>query len=198
MNTMNYITADVDEHLQFDRNKLLDVVHYVCAKVPVGALGRVRLHRILYLADMLHFVATNRPLTGTEYQRQPFGPYARHLNWALRALQEKGLIEVKRRDYFGFPKHDFLASRTVDSSRLSADETRLIDAVVDLVCNGEAGELSELSPDAACDMVATGERIPYFTAFHLYPVAVTDEDVAWGEAEARKVLAGRDGQKSNV
>src|SRR6266849_9373459 len=71
---MNYVTVDVDEQIQFDRAKLLDVVHYVCAKVPVPELGRVKLHKNLYFADMLHFAATGRPLTGVEYQKQPFGP----------------------------------------------------------------------------------------------------------------------------
>jgi hypothetical protein len=193
---MTSISAAFDEHVQFDRAKLLDVVHYICATVPPAKLGRVRLHRILYLADMLHFVATRRPLTGVEYQKQPFGPFARHLSWALGALREKGAIEINRRDYFGFPKLDFIVQKPFNSSRLSPDQLRLLDDVIDLVCEGRAREMSELRPDAAWEALAIGERIPYLSSFQLYPVPVTDEDVAWAEEEARKILAQRDAQDS--
>jgi|SRR5712691_447185 len=194
---MNFVTVDVNlnEQIQFDRAKLLDVVHYVCAKVPVAELGRTRLHNILYLADMLHFVATGRPLTGEDYQKQPFGPMARHLAWALHTLKDNGSVDVRRRDYFGFPKDDFIALRPADLSRLTADERRLIDDVVDFACGRSAREISELSHDAAWEIMAIGDRIPYFTAYYFYPVAITDEDVAWGEELARKIIAERDGQK---
>ncbi|SRR5712691_3213390 len=197
---MNFVTVDVNlnEQIQFDRAKLLDVVHYVCAKVPVAELGRVRLHRILYLSDMLHFTATGRPLTGADYQKQPFGPYARYLVSAIRALKDNGSLDVRRRHYFGFPKHDFIALRPFDSSRLAGEELRLIDDVIDFVCGKSTREFSELNPDAALEVIAMGERIPYFTAFYFYPVEITDEDVAWGEAEARRIIAERDGQKSKI
>jgi hypothetical protein len=94
---MNYVSVDLNEQIQFDRAKFLDVVHYVCAKTPVEELGRVRLHRILYLADMLHFTASGRPLTGADYQKQPFGPAARHLAWALETLQDNGSLDVRQR-----------------------------------------------------------------------------------------------------
>jgi hypothetical protein len=188
---MNYVTMDVDEAVQFDRERLLQVVHYVCAAAPVSDLGRARLHKILYLADMLDFASTGHPLTGAEYRRQSFGPVARQLPLAVRTLQKDQALKVTRRDHHGFPKYDFISLRQPDTSRLSADELRLIDEVIGYVCTGTAGELSELNPDSAWNGVEIGDRIPYFTAFGLYPVEITDEDIEWGEAEARKVLAGR-------
>jgi hypothetical protein len=192
---MNFVTVDLNEQIQFDRAKLLDVVHYVCAKIPVEELGRYRLHKILYLSDMLHFTATGRPLTGVEYQKQPFGPMARDLTWALRNLKDNGSLDIKHRDYFGFPKDDFISLRPPDLSRLTAEERRLIDDVADFARGRSAREISELSHNAAWEMLAIGDRIPYFTAFYFYPVAITDEDMEWGEEMARKIVADRDGQK---
>jgi uncharacterized phage-associated protein len=191
---MNFVTIDIDERIQFDRAKLLDVIHYVCAKVPTAELGRVKLHKVLYYADMLHFAASGRPLTGVEYQKQPFGPVARHLSWAVRALAEDGRMDVKRRDYFGFPKYDFVTLRAPDTSRLSQRELQLLDDVVDFVCARSAREISELSHNAAWESVAVGERIPYYTAFDLQPVEISDEDVEWGASEARRILAERNGR----
>jgi hypothetical protein len=190
---MNFVTIDIDEQIQFDRAKLLDVVHYVCDKLPPPELGRVKLHKILYFADMLHFAATGRPLTGVEYQKQPFGPVARHLTWAVRNLAAAGKLEVRRRDYFGFAKYDFIALEAPDTSRLSALERQLIDDVSAFVCAHSAREISELRHNAAWEGVAVGERIPYYTAFDLQPVEISDEDVEWGAAEAERIVAGRYG-----
>jgi hypothetical protein len=133
-------------------------------------------------------------LTGVEYQKQAFGPIARHLSWAVRTLVDTGRMEVRRRDYFGFPKYDFVALKAPDTSRLSSRELELIDDVTDFVCARSAREISELSHNAAWESVAVGERIPYYTAFDLQPVEVTDEDVEWGASEARRILAERNGQ----
>jgi hypothetical protein len=191
---MNFVTIDLDERIQFDRAKLLDVIHYVCAKVPTAELGRIKLHKALYFADMLNFAATGRPLTGVEYQKQAFGPVARHLSWAVRTLAEAGRLEVRRRNYFGFPKDDFVSLKAPDMSRLSSNEVQLIDDVTDFVCARSAREISELSHNAAWESVAIGERIPYYTAFDLQPVEITDEDVEWGASEARRILAERNGR----
>ena len=75
---------------------------------------------------------------------------------------------------------------------------RLLDDVIHLVCDGRAREMSELKPDAAWQSLAIGERIPYLSSFQLYPVPVTDEDVAWAEEEARKILAKRDAEASKI
>jgi hypothetical protein len=192
---MNYVALNLNEEIQFDRAKLLDVAHYVCAKIPVEELGRIRLHRILYLADMLYFAASGRPLTGEDYQKQPFGPAARHLGWALQTLQGNGALEIRQRMYFGFPKEDFISRRDPELTRLTVEELRLIDDVADFVRGTSAREISELTPSAALESLAVGDRIPYFTAFYFYPVAVSDEDVAWGKAEARRILSERDRQE---
>lgn len=46
-----------------DFAKLKDVVHYVCAQCNQDELGNVKLHKILYFADMLHYLSLRKPLT---------------------------------------------------------------------------------------------------------------------------------------
>lgn len=188
---MNFAVVSLDEDIQFDRRKLLAVVHYVCATVPVEELGRVKLHETLYFADMLHYAARGRPLTGVEYQKQPFGPAARHLNWALQTLEEQGLLTVSRRDYFGFPKDDFFSERPPDPESLTEYERGLLGEVMDFVRLRSARQISEFSHNDAWSAVSMGERIPYYTAYSLYSVALEEGDLAWGESEARKVIAQR-------
>lgn len=176
------------EHVQFDREKFLCAVHYICARCEPRELGKVKLHKALYFADMLHFLHTGRPLTGVEYQKQQFGPVARHLGWATGELAKRNLLKVDSRLHYGFPKTDFISLVEPDTSCLSEDATAIIDDVLEFVRGVSAREISELSHNEVWQKTDVGEAIPYFTAFGLVPTEVTDEDVAWGEAEARELL----------
>ena len=188
---MNFHTISLTEHVQFDRNKLLALVHYVCDRLAADELGRFKLHKVLYFSDMLHYAASGRPLTGVEYQKQPFGPCARHLNWALTELQKSGALEAVRRDYFGFPKDDFIVKRPPDPKDLTRYEREVIDEVIDFVRSKSARMLSELSHDEPWRSVQMGERIPYYTAFYLNPVEIDQTDREWAVKEARRIMAER-------
>jgi len=155
-----------EENVQFDRAKLKDAVHYICAKCPVDELGKVKLHKILYFADMIHFIGTDAPLTGVQYQKQKFGPMARHLNWAIDDLIKDNRLRVEKRDYFGFEKMDYHALGGVDRNRLNENARRVLDEVIEFVRSRSAKAISELG---------------------LYPAAVTDADVDAAANEARKV-----------
>lgn len=175
------------EEVQFDREKFLDTIHYVCARGDPRNLGRVKLHKILYFADMLHFVALGQPLTGEEYQKQRFGPVAKHLSWALKALTDQGRIRIEMRDYYGFPKLEVHALQSVRPDRLNDYDRLLLNEVADFVCGHTARGISDLSHNAAWQVAEMGETIPYFTALGLFPAEVTVDDVAWGVEEARRL-----------
>lgn len=173
------------EEIQFDREKFLDSIHYICVRCDPRQLGRVKLHKILYFADMLHYVTFGRPLTGEEYQKQKFGPVARHLTWALGALADQGRIRIETRDYFGFPKLEVHATQAGPADRLNDREVQLLNEVAAFVCGRTTGEISDLSHDAPWQTAELGETIPYFTALGLFPAEVTEDDIAWGVAEAQ-------------
>lgn len=181
------MTSKIDEGFQFDRQKFLAVVHHICARQKPSDLGRVKLHKALYFADMLHFLEFGRPLTGVDYIKQQFGPAARHLTWAIRELRNKGRLQVTERQFFGLPKTDFVAIAGSDLHPLSEHERHLLDEVSDFVCAHKAKEISEISHNAAWEAVDYGEIIPYYSAYALVPSEVTDEDVAWAKSEARQL-----------
>jgi Protein of unknown function (DUF4065) len=173
----------------FDKEKLKDVVHYVCSKCEPLELGHVKLHKILYLADMLHYHSTLCPLTGVEYLKQSFGPGARHLTWALFELEKEGRVRVDRRDYFGFEKQDFVSISPPAMGRLGNSAPQLLDDVIDFVCSRATNEIGELKHNAAWKTAKMGEVIPYFTALALDPAELSDDDLAWGVAEAQRISA---------
>lgn len=160
------------EPIQFDREKFLDVIHLICHRIDAAELGRVKLHKALYFSDMIWFADRLRPLPGVEYQKQAFGPTAKHLAWGLRELEHRGRILVRGRDYFGHRKFDFISQAEPDFSRLSADEVQLIGDVADFVSARSAKQISDLSHNAAWEIAEIGETIPYSTAHFLYPVEI--------------------------
>lgn len=187
----------VEPNINFDREKLLDVIHFICEKRSPEDLGNVKLHKILYFSDMIHYVATGKPLTGVEYLKQSFGPIARHLTWGLSELENRGVISISKKDYFGFPKLHIDVNIPLKTNRISRMEQDILGDVVEFVCSKSAREISDLSHNAAWDALEIGERIPYLSAFMLAPPReVSDEDIAWGVAEAERVF-GHDELKAD-
>lgn len=172
---------------RLDREKLIEVVHYICANCSPEELGNVKLHKILYFSDMLHFLSTGAPLTGVEYQKQQFGPTARHLSWAVDKLAAEGKLRLERRDYFGLSKTDYIALQQPRAGALSNHAVQILNDVIAFVCSRSAKEISELSHDAAWRAAEIGEVIPYHAALGLLPCAISDSDVAAAISEAHRV-----------
>ena len=117
----------MQEHFQFDRQRFKDVVHYVVhyvgSHLGPEALGRTKLHRVLYFADMLHYLDVGTPLTGADYRRQRFGPAARRLTWALKTLEAEGRVSVATSNYYGYAKSEYRALAKPATDRLSSGQS---------------------------------------------------------------------------
>jgi uncharacterized phage-associated protein len=178
---------DFELNPKLNLQKLKDVVHYICAQCHQDELGNVKLHKILYFADMLHFLSSNKPLTGVEYQKQSFGPVARHLSWAINELSREGAVKVQKRDYFGFKKTDYLSLQKPSAARLTNSEISLLNDVIEFVCQRSAKEISELSHMEPWKAAEIGETIPYYSAYGLLPSAVSDADIEAAIVQARSI-----------
>ena len=172
---------------KIDLSKLKDVVYYVCSQCAQDELGNVKLHKILYFADMLHYLSSRKPLTGVEYQKQSFGPVARHLSWAVNELCKEGVLQVSKRDYFGYKKTDYIVIQKPRTFRLSNFETQLLNDVIEFVCERTAKEISEFSHMAPWDAAEIGETIPYYSAYGLLPSDLNDDELESAIAEARQL-----------
>ena len=176
--------------VQFDRAKFLDTVHYVVAQCPSDQLGGVKLHKVLYFADMLHFAFEGRPLTGATYRKRRLGPTADYLLPALRQLKADGRINVSDAQYFGYRKWHFESLRAPDESRLNDADKALLGEVIEFVCkNNTAKTISDFSHNRAWELAAFGQPIPYHSAFHMFPSEVSDDAFEWAEQEMKRIEA---------
>jgi len=175
--------------VQFDREKFKEAILFLASHCPPEELGNVKLHKMLYFADMITFLEEGRPLTGVDYLKQKFGPTARHLTSAVDELAREGRLTVRESEYHGFFKKDYVAARPFKPLRLTEGEVALLQDVADFVRGKTARQISEISHNAAWEAAELGEVIPYFSALQLVPVEITDADRAWA-LETAKAHAG--------
>lgn len=182
-----------EDYIKFDEAKFLDVVHFVCAKAEPDRLGNVKLHKILYFADMLCFAETGRPLTGADYVKQRFGPIARVLLKALKTLQAQGKLRIESESYFGFEKKKYVALQA--PRQLPNSEADLLLEVIDWVCGQSARAISDLSHDLAWEIARLGERIPYAAVEGWRATEVTSRDIEAAVLEARRIRPTIDAER---
>jgi hypothetical protein len=162
--------------MQFDRAKLKAAILHTCRAVPPDRLGAVKLHKVLYFLDMMHYAQTGSPVTGATYRKRPYGPTCVPLLPMLREMASEKLIEIKQVDFYGLLKTEYHASRDEDAGVLNESELAVLDEVIEFVCEkNTAKSISDFSHQLPWEMVEFGAVIPYESALLLYPVEVTPE-----------------------
>jgi len=174
--------------MQFDQRKFKEVVLYVADKCAPESLGAVKLHKVLYFADMLAFVQSGLSITGAVYRKRPYGPTADALSKAIAELQFEKALLVKQVDYFGYRKKQFTPLRTPAAGVLSAPEMTLLDEVIEFVCrDNSAKTISEFSHQRPWEMAEFGDVISYNSAFLLFPEEASERALALTLAEKTSV-----------
>src|ERR1700731_102233 len=96
--------------MQFDLVQLKDVILYACSRCEPSRLGAVKLHKILYFSDMIHYANVGAPLTGATYRKRPMGPTCDQLLVTLNELARDGALKIRDVDYFGYLKKEYIAA----------------------------------------------------------------------------------------
>jgi hypothetical protein len=178
--------------LQFDLAKLKDVILYACSRCEPSRLGAVKLHKVLYFSDMLHYANVGAPLTGATYRKRPMGPTCDQLLVTLNELVRDGALKIRDVDYFGYMKKEYIVADRSHGELLSETGRAILDDVMDFVCvNNTAKTISEFSHNKAWDIADFGDVIPYNSVFNLFPTQVSPETLEWASQEAEAIAAER-------
>ncbi len=178
--------------MAFDKEKLKAVILHTCETCKPSKLGAVKMHKVLYFADMLRYANVARSITGSTYRKRPLGPTCDQLLEALSELQSNELLEIKTVDYFGYQKKEYVAKVKANTNQLSKDEIVLLDEVIKFVCDSNSAQtISEYSHNRAWEMVAFGDEIGYNSVFNIFPLEVSNETKEWAIAEVKRLEAQR-------
>ena len=182
--------------MQFDRAKLKAVILRTCQACPPDRLGAVKLHKVLYFLDMLHYAFSGSAVTGARYVKRPFGPTCAALLPTLSEMARNGLIEIRETDYFGLRKKEYVGLAPMEKGVLSEQEIALLDDVIDFVClKNSAKTISDYSHQQPWEMAEFGDEIPYSTSYLLIPAEASPEAVEATERGMRDIEAAGQGRQ---
>lgn len=124
---------------------------------------KVKLAKLAYFADFIHYAFHDRPISEETnvYQKRNFGPLSISFNADLRALKEEGLIESLQKFHFNPTKKKV-------EVKLDKDQLYTIKYVLDKYKDYSFNTLAELSHKQTPYLTATeGGVIDYNTAYNL-------------------------------
>ena len=167
------------EHMNWGKFKAL--VHYVCDKSnDPSVLGSVKLNKVLWYSDAVHYMVTGQSITGETYIKRQHGPVPRHIVGAMNELVMEGKIARGRVDHFGFTKNEYIAIKESDVRPFTADEIKLVDAAFQHVClDHTARSISEETHGVIWQIAAMGEEIPLATVFASDVGEIDEDDLSW-------------------
>lgn len=129
----------------FDRLAAMTVLLTTGEKV-----GRHALNRLIWFADLVHFLQHGRTISGAVYSRWPFGPEANDMDTVRRVLLRDGLIDEHRQESRCYRVHAYQARRrNIDyvllRQEFAASELRTLKAVERVLRGQPGGYLSAMA-----------------------------------------------------
>ncbi len=117
---------------EFDLEKFKNMVLYLVKRLD-GVLS-VKLNKLLWYCDFLHFKETSVSITGTQYVRLPYGPVPDKYDFITDMMRDEGLldkIEVVFNARRGVVGEQFITLVEPDESMFSEQEIKVMDFVAD-------------------------------------------------------------------
>lgn len=174
----------------FDKRKYKALVHYICStsKDP-NKLGSTKLHKILWLTDMLAFLNYNKPITNEVYIKKQFGPFSSHLDIVVKELEQEKRLHVREIMWAeNKTKLEFIAIGEPEKELFSAEEIRLINDIHAYVSEDHtADSISELTHNDIWKMTYLNDPIPYEAILVSKLAKVTKKDLEWAKEEISKI-----------
>jgi hypothetical protein len=174
---------------------LARLMHYIIWKChDPTRLGATKLNKVLFYADYLAYVQWGKPITEVSYIKRQFGPVPQPKAFlhARDTLQREGKIAVTQDLYYGKPQTQFVALERPELAGFTPDEISLVDGVIEAICTSHtATSISALSHDLVWQAAEIGEEIPLATVFAGRVGELTETDMVWAQAEARRLGLGQ-------
>lgn len=163
-------------------DKLPDLIHHITTLCSPDELGRTRLAKILWFADVDQYRRTGKTITGSDdYVKDEFGPRHKYLYAAIEELAKSGKVEKVARPTPAGVRHELFPKAHPDVSKFTAEEIAVVDRVTAFVCQFSAKQASDITHDEVWDSAEIFERIPV-AAVASVPGEITPEIIKWAEA----------------
>lgn len=162
-----------------DDQKMAELILYISDKSQFDKpYGAIKLNKILFYADFLHYAKHGKSITGQDYMKLNQGPAPRRLLPIRKRLEAAGELVVREIPYRTKRQERPIALRTADLTGFNGEEIAIVDAVVTLFWGMSAKRVSDLSHRFVGWKAAEyKETIPYEMAL-ISRYEPTEEDLA--------------------
>jgi hypothetical protein len=150
--------------------------------------GMVKLNKLLWRADFESYRVLGRPITGETYERQEFGPVARHLPIVLDELAGRGYIQWTQAVSGPYTRSVPTSLEPADTSMFSGAELAGIEGVLRELAPHGGKSVSEWSHEnfVGWRVRKDGDEIPYSSAIlSLRELPIERREQLWARIQPR-------------
>jgi uncharacterized phage-associated protein len=151
---------------EFDGGKFKELVLLLAQRSKDDPrMSRVKLNKLLYLADFEAFRLLGRSITGARYIKGEHGPMAAELPGAENELGRSGYLSWRREEAGPHTQKIPVATEPVDESQFSQAELKIIDTALAQLAGHGGRAVREWSHEesAGWRLAKDNEEIPYET-----------------------------------
>lgn len=130
------------EHIDKFKQVFLYVLKKVGAKPNVG---RTVLYKLLYFIDFDYYELYEEQLMGLKYIKNNYGPTPIDFEKIIKNMENEGVLDIVKTKYFDHDQTKYLPIKEPNLSKLSAQEIKHIDLILDKLSDKTAKELSDFS-----------------------------------------------------
>jgi uncharacterized phage-associated protein len=164
--------------MTLDMMRLEEAVLFICSTSrPEDQLGAVKLNKILYYSDMLHFAQTGKPITGATYIKRQRGPVPKEIVEAINKLKSAGRLTTSEVSIFDKTRREFGAVDEPSLKIFQHAELKMINDMISYVCGYNAQEISDISHTVVWEVADMGEELPYESFLVSYLGDVDEDDI---------------------
>lgn len=150
-------------HISRSQKKLQELILYISMKSEGDeGFGKVKLNKLLFFSDFLAFLYHGAAITGQDYQALQQGPAPKAMLPVLNAMQKRGELAVREKEYHGLKQQRLFSLRPPDTSVFDPKEIALVDEVITKHWGQNGTDVSEKSHKfIGWALAKQGETIPY-------------------------------------
>jgi len=169
---------------RFDKEIFKEMILYISERCDGNpTFGSTHLNKILHYSDFLWYGFTGESISNETYVRQEHGQVPKHLLQVRKELEDEGNLRIEERDYFGKSQKRPVVTTSIKYHKLTSDQQKFIDQVIDALSGLSATEVSEqiAHQDLSWQYLKNGEEIPYETVFFRRKNPIPDETMNWAK-----------------
>lgn len=154
---------------KIDEKKYLELVHYIVHKVGEKEnFSSTLLNKILYFCDFDFYELNHKSITNESYRKVQFGPIPCHIDKISASLISQGkVLSVKNNNYHGYKQSKLVCIKEPALIKLSIDERKIIDNVINKLSSMGAKQASEYShTDTPWKVTKDKDLISYGLVFY--------------------------------